>query len=92
MAMQTADTIFMVRPAAFGFNTETADDNFFQQRLQLSAEHIHQKALEEFDNMVTVLSNHGINVIVAEDNTEPPSPDAVFPNNWICTNPDGIIS
>ena len=42
--------------------------------------------------MVKVLKSHDIDVIVIDDTHEPQKPDAVFPNNWFSTSPDGIIS
>jgi hypothetical protein len=89
--MPLTSTILMVRPAAFGFNAETAANNFFQSRSSLTAEQLQQKALREFDSMVTVLKDNGINVLVIEDTKEPVKPDAIFPNNWLSTSPDGII-
>ena len=82
----------MVRPAAFGFNEETAANNYFQTNPKISKEEIQQKALTEFDNMVQTLRSHNINVLVIEDTKEPPKPDAIFPNNWLSTSPDGIVS
>jgi hypothetical protein len=82
----------MIRPAAFGFNKETAATNFFQSDKGIGQEKLQQKALLEFDNMVEMLKGSGINVIVIEDTNEPVKPDAIFPNNWIGTLPDGILS
>lgn len=84
--MQITDTVLMVRPAAFGFNAETAANNYFQKQLNIDANELQQKALEQFDNMVSALRDNGINVIVIEDTVEPQKPDAVFPNNWFCAN------
>lgn len=82
----------MVRPAAFGFNEETAVNNYFQSRPGIPKESLQQKALDEFDNMVKTLRQHGIHVLVIEDNKEPVKPDAIFPNNWLSTSPKGTIS
>ncbi len=90
--MPAASTILMIRPAAFGFNEETALNNYFQSPTACSKEEIQKKAVLEFDNMVQVLHDHGICVMVIEDSKDPPKPDAVFPNNWISTSPEGIIS
>ena len=90
--MPLASTILMIRPAAFSFNEETAVNNFFQSNSSFSQEQLQQKALQEFDNMVQVLKSHDINVIVIDDTKEPIKPDAVFPNNWLSTSPEGIIS
>lgn len=91
--MQITDTILMVRPAAFGPNEETATTNFFQSPTKkLDSQSLQQLALKEFDNMVDVLQQHGINVLVIEDTPTPIKPSAVFPNNWFSTSPEGIIS
>lgn len=89
--MPLASTILMVRPAAFGFNTETARNNYFQTNPGISKEELQQTALAEFDNMVQTLRNHSIHVIVIEDTKEPAKPDAVFPNNWLSTTPEGLV-
>jgi hypothetical protein len=82
----------MIRPAAFGFNAETATSNFFQSNPSVSKKEIQKKALAEFDNMIETLQKHHINVLVIEDTQEPPKPDAIFPNNWLSTSPDGLVS
>ena len=82
----------MVRPAAFGFNAETATNNYFQTNPDISREELQQNALVEFDNMVETLRSHDINVMVIEDSKDPPKPDAIFPNNWLSTSPTGIVS
>lgn len=79
------DTVLMVRPAAFGFNEETAANNAFQQTGH--NEGAQQKALQEFDNYVNLLKEAGVNVLVAEDTPEPHTPDSIFPNNWFSTHP-----
>ncbi|HQU55900.1 MAG TPA: arginine deiminase-related protein [Chitinophagaceae bacterium] len=89
--MATTSTILMVRPAAFGYNAETATNNFFQQKGDKPVAHIQQEALAEFDNMVKTLRQQKINVIVVEDSASPMKPDAIFPNNWFCTSPQGKI-
>ena len=81
----------MVRPAAFGFNIETARNNYFQTNPGISEDELQQTALAEFDNMVQTLRNHSIHVIVIEDTKEPAKPDAVFPNNWLSTTPEGLV-
>lgn len=82
----------MVRPAAFGFNEETAANNYFQTNPGISKEALQQKALAEFDSMVWLLRNEEIDVLVIEDTKEPPKPDAIFPNNWLSTSPEGTVS
>lgn len=89
--MPLSSTILMVRPVTFGFNEETAANNFFQNRTS-ETQKVQQQAMSEFENMVNVLRSHDIEVIVFEDTVNDPKPDAVFPNNWLSTSPDGIVS
>ncbi|AIZ64277.1 amidinotransferase [Hymenobacter sp. DG25B] len=90
--MQSARTVFLVRPTRFAFNPETAASNYFQQTMAgLSAGEIQEKAFAEFDAMVAALRAHGMQVLVFEDTAEPHKPDAVFPNNWLTLHPDGRV-
>ncbi|WP_133273479.1 citrulline utilization hydrolase CtlX [Hymenobacter radiodurans] len=90
--MQSASTVFLVRPVQFGFNTETAASNHFQQTIAgLEQEAIQQQAFAEFDAAVAKLRAHGVRVLVFDDTPAPPKPDAVFPNNWLTLHPDGRV-
>jgi hypothetical protein len=89
--MPAATTILMIRPAAFGFNTETAANNFFQQKQTHGTNGIHSTAVKEFDEMVSLLRKNLIEVMVIEDTATPVKPSAIFPNNWLSTSPDGKI-
>lgn len=82
----------MVRPAAFGFNEETAANNYFQSNPGIDKKQLQQKALAEFDNMVHTLRKHDITVWVIDDTSEPAKPDAIFPNNWLSTSPSGTVA
>lgn len=74
----------MVRPAQFAYNQETAATNIFQQPATAgNRPDIQQKALYEFDQFVQLLRSHKMYVMVLQDQVEPGTPDAVFPNNWI---------
>ena len=76
----------MVRPANFGYNPETADNNVFQQNnLSRSIEEIAELAMQEFDELVKRMEAVDINVVVIEDTAQPKKTDAVFPNNWFTT-------
>jgi len=91
--MQNTSTILMVRPAAFGFNEETAADNSFQRKIStLAQDKIQQTVLKEFDGFADALLRKGIEVIVIDDTAEPPKSDAIFPNNWFVTLPGGSLS
>lgn len=89
--MPAASAILMVRPAAFGFNEETAANNYFQHNPDISKEEVQQKALAEFDAMVEILRSNDIDVLVINDTAEPPKPDAIFPNNWLSTSSAGKV-
>jgi hypothetical protein len=92
MRYQTTANIMMVRPANFGFNTETAASNAFQKNsAKYSPDQIRDLAIKEFDNFVKNLELAGVNVIVAQDTPNPKRPDAVFPNNWITFHQEGLI-
>ncbi|OGX89536.1 amidinotransferase [Hymenobacter lapidarius] len=87
--MPLANTVLMVRPASFGFNTETAVSNHYQR--QLTAAGLTAQVLAEFDAAVATLRGRGVRVRVFDDAPEPAKPDAVFPNNWFSTHADGRL-
>ncbi|EMS34954.1 hypothetical protein C943_02845 [Mariniradius saccharolyticus AK6] len=91
MYQQTTSTILMVRPANFGFNPETAENNFYQQNDGRDSAEINRLAQEEFDGFVRLLREHGVRVLVIDDTAEPRKTDAIFPNNWFSTHEDGKI-
>lgn len=86
---QSSDAVLMVRPAAFGFNPETAATNVFAAAV---ATECATTALAEFDGAVGRLSGAGLEVLVIEDSLVPPKPDAVFPNNWVSFHADGTLA
>lgn len=88
--MQLTDHLFLVRPAVFHSNAQTAVNNFFQNPTSPSGQDILTEALAEFDNLIAGLEKHGIGVIVFNDEPEPPKPDAVFPNNWVSFHAEGV--
>ena len=87
-----ASTVVMVRPRGFGFNPETAASNAFQKEMKgLTAAEINEMAADEFDAFAVKLAAAGVDVIAFDDEETPKTPDAVFPNNWFCTHPEGPI-
>lgn len=82
LSSQITDTVLMIRPAAFGYNEETAANNHFQKKPAEASDSLQHRAIIEFDRMAETLTGAGINVIIIEDSAEPKKPDAVFPNNW----------
>lgn len=89
--MQTTAHILMVRPANFGFNPETAGNNFYQKTDPRTQEEIQLLVEKEFDGFVSLLRDQGVKVLVIEDTEYPVKTDAVFPNNWFSTHPDGKL-
>ena len=87
--MQTTDTVLMIEPIAFGYNAETAENNYFQ--LEQKGADIQSKALAEFKIFVEKLRNKGINVITIKDTIDPHTPDSIFPNNWVSFHKDGKV-
>jgi hypothetical protein len=81
----------MVSPTSFAFNEQTAPSNSFQQRTAEHVDEVRRRARNEFDRFVEKLGRHGVFVTAVEDDPIPAKPDAVFPNNWLSTWPDGRV-
>jgi hypothetical protein len=90
-AHHPASSVFMVHPTSFGFDDQTAQTNTFQQRLDTDANAITSQAQAEFVAAIAKLRRRGIRVIAHRDRSSRPKPNAVFPNNWITTWPDGRV-
>ena len=82
-------SILMIQPCSFGFNEETALNNYFQQKKEI--DHVQERALNEFNAFVEVLRSHEIDVTVIQDTPDPQTPDSIFPNNWISFHEGGKI-
>jgi len=101
LSRQCAGAVFMVRPAAFGFNSETAASNAFQGAedrdpvglgaAALDAAALNDRARAEFQGLAHALASEGVRLHMAEDTPVPPKPDALFPNNWISFHDDGTL-
>lgn len=87
---QCAPAVLMVRPAAFGMNTETAASNAFQAT-EPATDTDRARALAEFDALALAVGEAGVEVIVADDTAVPAKPDACFPNNWLSLHHDGTV-
>lgn len=88
---QAPHSLFMVRPANFGFNEQTASTNSFQRSIEDDQANVHRMALKEFDAMVDLLKENHIELVVFEDTKDPIKPDAIFPNNWMSVHEDGKL-
>lgn len=92
LAVQNTRHVVMVPPKEFGFNPQTAADNEFQHSSSLTSEQIREQAMGEFLRMVTSLRENGVNVMPLDYSPSKIStPDAVFPNNWFCSLPNGEL-
>ena len=80
-------TIMMIEPVSFGFNEETAANNYFQRKEDI--DDAQSKALVEFKRFVEHLQSHDIDVLVVQDTLSPLTPDSIFPNNWISIHEEG---
>jgi hypothetical protein len=88
--MQSTSNLLMIRPISFGFNEQTAESNAFQSRSD-NQQQAQASALAEFESLVKVLKENGVNVIVIDDTAEPHTPDSIFPNNWVSFHTDGNV-
>ena len=82
----------MIQPAAFFFNEETAENNYYQDASKAVAKTSSQElALKEFNEFVDLLRSNHIEVIVVPDLVENQTPDSIFPNNWVSFHEDGHV-
>ena len=88
--MSITDTVLMIRPQNFGYNAAAALTNSFQQELP-EAGRVRDIARTEFEHVVEELQKHEVEVIIFDEPAGAATPDAVFPNNWFSTHPDGSI-
>lgn len=88
---QTAHHVLLVRPAAFGFNAETASSNALQHSGGALPGEVHAAALAEFEALVRALESEGVGVVIGVDTLPPVRPDAIFPNNWVSFHEDGTV-
>ena len=88
---QITSAVLMVRPVGFHSNPLTAPSNRFQGKTEQSDAEQQASAALEFDGLVAALRDAGVTVIAIDDTPEPPTPDSVFPNNWVTTHADGTV-
>ncbi len=82
----------MIEPVAFGFNAQTAVNNYFQQKISVPEISVQEQAHTEFNAMVEQLRTNGLEVLVVKDTIEPHTPDSIFPNNWVSFHEDGRVA
>src|SRR5262249_24967998 len=84
-----ARKVLMISPDDFGFNHDTASDNFFQKNFSLNEREVESRARKEFLAFKNLLEETGIEVVSFSPEYPVACPDAVFPNNWFSTHPSG---
>ena len=90
--MQTTNHLLLIRPRNFARASETVADNSFQSAVSAeSFTAINRRAQVEFDGFVSLLQSVGITTHIFDDTDAPVKPDAIFPNNWFSTHPDGTV-
>jgi hypothetical protein len=90
---QITSKVLMVRPIDFKLNEQTAVNNYYQQEIDdLSDKGAQNRALQEFDEFVQMLRDHGITVTVIRDRPDAETPDSIFPNNWVTFHHDGTVA
>jgi hypothetical protein len=87
---QCAEGVLLVRPARFGYNSQTAETNRFQSSAP-QASVAAERARIEFDALAAAIEDAGVGLCALDDSSEPAKPDAVFPNNWVSFHRDGTI-
>lgn len=86
-----ASHVAMMRPAAFGYNKETAENNEFQQPGFITGRHLQQQAIEAFNRLKFSIERAGVTVHEMADTLLLPKPDAVFLNNWFTCESEEIV-
>ncbi len=87
---QVASSYIMIRPKYFNYNTETSENNFFQEKDEnLTATQIKIKSVKEFDSFVNRLKENHIDINIYDDRDGIITTDSVFPNNWFSLHEDG---
>lgn len=91
MYKHSTDEVVMIKPAGFMFNAETAVNNQYQNQDDKDPKVVQERALKEFNNLVSMLEERGVKVNVLEDTVSPSTPDSIFPNNWFSTHEGGTM-
>lgn len=86
-----ANQVLMIYPEHFDVNPEIVLDNFFLKNISGDKKEIRKNVLKEFEELKSKLESAGIEVFVFNPPFSSPAPDAVFPNNWFSTHPDGTL-
>lgn len=91
--LNSAQAVLMVFPKTFGYDDQTATSNTFQHHPDKNIEVTRAEAQREFVGLVEKLRSNSIEVLVAGMSSDAASsmPNALFPNNWFSTWPNGDV-
>ena len=91
LSYQPPRAVLMIRPRHFTPNPQTAADNGFQQPAA-AAEQLCAQARTEVGHAAATLKAAGVQVQLFDEPVGADTPDAVFPNNWFSTHPEGDVA
>lgn len=77
-------------PLHFGCNTTTAENNYFQEKIE-NSRHLEQKAMKEHELFRELLQAFSIHTFTLRDDEDIINSDAVFLNNWFSVMPDKTL-
>jgi len=89
-AHAVARRVMMVLPRSFRCNEETIVSNAFQTAHGVDGD-ANVKAVAESRGLADRLRQAGVEVIAYEEPMGADTPDALFPNNWFASLPDGRL-
>ena len=82
----------MIQPNHFGFNEETAINNYYQKNeKRMSEAQIKKAARVEFNELIRKMKEKKINVKIFSDRKHVITTDSVFPNNWMTLHEEGKV-
>ena len=87
--MYTASHVMMVRPVQSGLNKKLANDT--SNSFPIFASSLFKEALKEFDSLVALLKDSGIQISLHEEPIESLTPQTIFSTNWISFHHPGHI-
>ncbi len=87
------NSVVMIEPIDFGYNSQTGVDNEFQNRPnQEELKTLSKVIYTEFNNTIDTLTALGVEVLLlGKEHTNKTLPDALFPNNWFSTKSNGQL-
>ena len=89
---QISNHLIMIQPNHFGFNEETAINNYYQKNeKRMSEAQIKKVARVEFNELIRKMKEKKINVKIFSDRKHVITTDSVFPNNWMTLHEEGKV-